>query len=326
MGYVIGVDGGGTKTAYSICKLNESHPALIQPAFTLIGEGTNPQAIGFKEMASRIANTLLEFLQKESILPSEVKSICCGLAGVGRQDDETMALQALTEPLYRAGFHPDMPLMICSDLYIAIKGALKPEEKEGILIISGTGSNAIGLTGREEVVTSGGWGHILGDEGSGYQIGLQALNRLTRTYDKRADKTILSSMILTNLNMTRETELISYIYSKKSGKHDIAKLAKLVIEAADRGDPAALTILQNAADELVLHVKSLFNMHDGFNEKTIVTTAGSIFTHSEIIRERFKNELGKENLGIYQEPYSSPLNGAVLIALEQLREKHSSKE
>ncbi|TDL33100.1 ATPase [Jeotgalibacillus sp. S-D1] len=317
MGYVIGIDGGGSKTTYSICEVSKHTQKTFQPAATFQSKGTNPQVIGFQEMAQQIGETIKNLLNKLSIPPRDIVSVCCGLAGVGREDDEEKAALYIREKFLSIGIDRNIRLFICSDLYIALRGALNPGVKEGILVIAGTGSNAIGSTKNESVYKTGGWGHVLGDEGSGYHIALKALNKVTRSYDLRENKTLLNEMILEKLNLSSEPKLISYIYGTKPQKNEIAGLAEVVIQAADQGDHIAIQILKEASDELVQHVRSLHLMSDQFDKNTAITTAGSILTHSALIKDQFIKSITEEKLGHYQKSYATPVDGALVIAREQ---------
>lgn len=318
MGYVIGIDGGGSKTTYSICKISKDNPTTIHPVTTFQAKGTNPQVIGFQEMAQQIGENINNILKEYSIPPGEILSVCCGLAGVGREDDEEKASLYIREKFLSFGIDRNIRLFVCSDLYVALRGALKPGVEDGILVIAGTGSNAIGRTKEESVYKTGGWGHILGDEGSGYHIALKALNKVTRSYDLREDKTLLNEMILKKLNLPTEPKLISYIYGKKPQKNEIAGLAEVVIQAADQGDDIAIRILKEASAELVQHVRSLHRMSDQFDKDTAITTAGSILTHSVLIKDQFIKSITEEKLGVYQPSYGSPVEGAIVIAHEQV--------
>lgn len=325
MAYIIGIDGGGTKTT---CLFSREDSALTHPqsdSLTLTGPGTNPHIIGFSEMQNRLEQLIKTGMEKFSVEPEEITSVCCGIAGTGREEEKRKALHGLKEIASRLQFSKDCTCSVHSDTYIALRGALSPDADHGILVISGTGSSTVGMTPGRKLYKSGGWGHLLGDEGSGYQIGLQALNSVTKAFDKRGPATTLTKMILEELNLSHPKQLVSYIYSGDLEKKDIARFARLAIEAAAAGDKAASIILQNAATELAIHVESLHQQSSFFNEKTPVTTTGSIFTYSTLLRHQFIKIISEKKLGIYQEAYRAPINGATIIAREFARKAKKAR-
>lgn len=326
MAYVIGIDVGGTKTECLFQKIETAYSnntVLNDPRDLpiLTGEGCNPNVVGYDRMGTILKNLIKQGLDKYSIPPTEILSVCIGIAGVGRDQEKSQVEQKLQEIITKLNFSENIVYFICNDAHIALRGALSPTDKEGILVISGTGSVSFGINCEGETYRSGGWGHILGDEGSGYEIGLQALRKVCSAYDQRVEQTLLTKLLLQELNLNKETELISYIYSSPKEKKDIAYFAKLVIQASEKNDKIAITILENAAAELVLHVKSLFKQSQSFHASIPVTTAGSIFKYSTIVLEYFKREIEAEKLGVFNNSVSTPVKGAARIAAEQVINK-----
>ncbi|SDM25487.1 N-acetylglucosamine kinase [Sediminibacillus halophilus] len=323
MPFVIGMDGGGTKTTCLIKEVGgelQKNGRLVEQ---FQGPGTNPHVVGFETAAARIGELIRYGLEAGSLKTEEVSAVCCGLAGVGRKSEEQRMQQLISDELDSLKMSEYCELDVCSDSYIALRGALEPGTGEGILVISGTGSNALALTNSGKLTKSGGWGHVLGDEGSGYYIGMKALNYITRAYDGRDKATMLTSLILKRLQLEKTEDLIAYIYGERPEKREIASLARQVIEAAEHRDEAAENILRQAGEELLTHVESLFRKNPQFTKQTVVTAAGSIFTYSTLVRETFINGLRQRNLGIYRKAYQSPAFGAAIVA-EELA--HPSKQ
>ncbi|WP_371069059.1 N-acetylglucosamine kinase [Sediminibacillus sp. JSM 1682029] len=319
MPFVIGIDGGGTKTTCLVKKAGSKQQEIAR----FQGPGTNPHVVGFETAAARIGELIRGGLEAVNVNREEVAAVCCGLAGVGRNSEEQRMQKLISDTLDSLEISEYCELNVCSDSYIALRGALQPGTDEGILVISGTGSNALALTSSGRLTKSGGWGHILGDEGSGYFIGMKALNYMTRAYDGRDKATMLTSLILKQLQLEKAEDLIAYIYGERPEKREIASLARQVIEASEHHDEAAENILRQASEELLAHVESLFRKNPEFTEQTVVTAAGSIFSYSKLVKETFINGLRQRNLGIYQEAYQSPAFGAALVA-EELA--HPSKQ
>ncbi|AJD92593.1 hypothetical protein JMA_32760 [Jeotgalibacillus malaysiensis] len=314
MEYIIGMDGGGTKTTYAISCADQVS-ILGEP---LEGAGTNPQIVGFQQMAERITLKLEELLQIHQIEKHQITAICGGFAGAGRSDDAEKARQALESKLLANGYHKYVSALIRSDLQIALKGAIPPEREQGMLIISGTGSNAAGLLRNGTMVKSGGWGHLLGDEGSGYAIAAAGLKAVVKAYDKRGPETTLSQLMLQTLGFEKETQLVTYMYQEQRDKSEIATLARLVSEAAENGDEVAAAIIRDAARDLADHVKSLHLQAGEYDAQTIVTTTGSVFKHMTQLRTAFIKELDERQLGIWTQAHGTPVEGALIEAAESV--------
>ncbi|MGP4077653.1 N-acetylglucosamine kinase [Halobacillus sp. K22] len=312
MNYVIGIDGGGTKTTCLFMGADQNR-IPVQPK-RIKGEGTNPHIIGFEEAGARLVNLISQGLTKYSITPQQIIGVGCGLAGVGRQDDEEKMTQILRKKFYTLNFSENFNLFITSDSVIALKGALPKEAGSGMLIMAGTGSNAVAVEESGNILRCGGWGHLIGDEGSGYYLSLKALSQIAKAADGRGPATAMSSFLLNDLNLEEPKQLISYWYGRPHEKHEIAQLAKHVITASEQGDEVAVALLQDAAGELVLHAESLFQQSSSLTSETPVTAAGSIFQHSEVLKQYFIKHLHKRRLGTFCEALGPPEFGACLLA------------
>ena len=311
MGYVVGIDGGGTKTTCVFQHIED------QTKYELTGEGTNPHVAGFPGATAAILALLLSGMKKFHITPKNIKAFCCGLAGVGRKDEEEKVLKELAFALSQIGMG-HVNVSIYSDTYIALRGALNPDDEEGIIVIAGTGSCALGQSKSGKRYKAGGFGHLLGDEGSGYDIALQALRYITRSHDQRESPTLLTSNLLKELGLTRVEELIGFVYDANTKKQHIAQLAKVVQQVAKKGDQVAEIILRNAAFELALLVEGLFKQCKTFTKDTPVMLAGSIFNHFPIITTEFLQYIERKNLGSYRQSKGTPVEGAVLLAKESI--------
>ncbi|MCX8170704.1 MAG: hypothetical protein N3E47_01850 [Candidatus Bathyarchaeota archaeon] len=157
----------------------------------------------------------------------------------------------------------------------------------GVAVIAGTGSIGFGVNSRGERMRSSGWGWLIGDEGSAYWIAVRALNAISRAYDGRGEKTILSSMVSEYFGVERELEILDKIYKElKCDPTEISKIARIVDEAASRGDKVAETILEDAGRELALAALCIIRGLGMENEKIVVGGLGSVFK-SKIVRDTF---------------------------------------
>ncbi|MBX0357595.1 N-acetylglucosamine kinase [Halobacillus sp. Nhm2S1] len=313
MNYVIGIDGGGTKTTCLFLEANHctypKQPKVIQ------GPGTNPHQIGFEEAGRRLMALIEKGLQTFNVDSAQIIGIGFGLAGIGRPEDEDKMKKIVQNIFWNLSFSENLNSFIGSDSLAALKGALSLRDKSGILVISGTGSNAVGVDLEGGIHKCGGWGHLIGDEGSGYYLSLKALSKVAKAADGRGEETLMTPLILEKLHLHKPEDLVRHIYGRPQEKHEIAKLATCVIEASEQKDEVAVRILEQAADELVLHVESIARR--GFERDTNITAAGSIFKHSKVLKQHFIQKIETKGLGVYREPYAPPEFGAAMLAIPE---------
>ncbi len=120
----------------------------------------------------------------------------------------------------------------------------------GVVIISGTGSISYGRNAQNEGARSGGWGHVLGDEGSGFWIGRAAIRAVLREADRRGPRTMLTPLLLQHFGVPAAQNLIHEVYQSNLQPSAIGSLARCVQAAFSEGDEASTGILRGAADEL----------------------------------------------------------------------------
>ncbi len=239
--YVLGIDAGGTKT---VCQLADEHANVIAQSR---GPGANLQAGGELEVEKTLHQVMADVLGHDrSIRP---QAICCGMAGVDRPDDTATIRTILT----RIGQKAD--LLIVNDALIALEAGAPAEA--GVVVVAGTGSIAYGRDGAGRAARAGGWGHVLGDEGSGYWIGRQALQAVMRASDGRAPATSLTARVFAHYRVTRAQELVYQMNAAGSRPSAIARVGAIVQAAAETGDGVAASIVDAAASELAAAVLSV---------------------------------------------------------------------
>jgi N-acetylglucosamine kinase-like BadF-type ATPase len=194
-------------------------------------------------------------------------AICLGIAGVDRASDEAVVRGIMSRIGQKAR------ILVVNDALIALQAGVGDEP--GIVIVSGTGSIAYGRNQRGDAARAGGWGYVLGDEGSGYWIGRLALRAVVRHADGRGRTTSLTPRLLDHFGVTRATELIYRVYHEELSPRSIAATAKYVQHARDEGDVVANSILHRAADELITAASAVM-AHLELSEKpfTFVLSGG----------------------------------------------------
>lgn len=303
--YVIGVDGGGTKTLGAIAK--EDGVVLAQ---TEVGS-TNHHSNPIETVRGNLDALISNLLHAVGAKPEDVQCICLGMAGVDRPEDKPLIKGIIAE------FLPVANCIPVNDAIIAlVGGALRPF---GIICISGTGSIAFGVNREEQSARAGGWGHILGDEGSGYMVGLRGLRAVCRAHDGRTGSTILREVILNHLSLERPEQLLGWTKQIQASKAEIGALSRLVFDAAEQGDEIAMQILREEAAELSEAVRAVAGKLFPNDSDFQIVVGGGNLRKSKVYFPLFEAAVAKYLPGVKViRPEREPVEGAVLYALQQL--------
>jgi N-acetylglucosamine kinase-like BadF-type ATPase len=229
-----------------------------------------------------------------------LKAACLGLTGGWEQAPAMIRELVAVEQLISV-----------QDTVTAHAGALAGQA--GIIVISGTGSVAYGQTESGEKATAGGWGYLMGDEGSGYDIGRQALGAAAQALDGRGPATFLVERIPAHFGLTNLTAVHAALYSGQLLRAQIAGLAAVVAQAAGQGDSVALHLFEQAGDALAQAVSAVARRLAWPNPP--VSGVGGVFKAGEIIRRPFQQHLHDRlpQAQFYPARYP-PVMGAVLLA------------
>ncbi len=310
MKYLIGIDGGGTKTK---CVLSDLELNVIDECK---GEASNFLVFGLDEVNKRIYNLISHCLKKNKIKFENLSAIVIGTAGAGRKTDAESLRKSFLKFLNSKNirfknFH------VVSDARIALEGAFSG--KPGSILIAGTGSIMFGKNENGEIFRVGGFGRLIGDEGSGYSIGRKGLNAVSKELDGRGQKTEITQLIRKKYKIKSADDLITSIYRKKL---DIASLVPLVLKAAEKKDTIATKIINEETEELIFHIKAT---QKKLNQKVLkVSFSGGILENknifSDLLRKKVKKELHNT---VIIKPQKQPAFGALLLAGERIRDSHN---
>jgi N-acetylglucosamine kinase len=306
---VAGIDGGGSKTSCLLATLDG----------TPLGEGTggpaNYQTVGEARTLAALAEVTAAAAGEGP--PIRVVALCLALAGVDRPED-LVALRRVVETLLArsdAGLRWDVApdrVVIVNDAVAALVGGTG--RTSGIVCVAGTGSIAFGMNRAGERRRTGGWGHLLGDEGSGYALGLAAVRAVCRACDGRGPTTALTDLVLRHCGVPDPTGLVGLAYGTW-GPSDVAALAPLVGSASTAGDAVAGSIVDEAATELALATFTVAGALDMRHVACEVVAAGGLWAGVPRLRDTFTRRI-HETLPEAEviTPRASPVAGAVLLA------------
>ncbi|MBP6820762.1 MAG: hypothetical protein KA368_04430 [Acidobacteria bacterium] len=284
MGFWLGVDGGGTN----------SRAAIVDEAGIVRGEGRSDAAnllrVGLESAVFHIHQAVSEACREAGIEVSQIAAACIGLAGVSQPDYHRQMLDALKTAL------PIPAIQLETDARVALAGAT--DNQPGVVIIAGTGSIACGINSRGRFARAGGWGPIMGDEGSGNYIGRRALEAVMMSYDFRGEATSMTAPVLRHFGVSSPPELTTVIYDsspKEKGEVQakIAQLSRIAVQAAEQGDEVAIGILRDAASELAKTAIAVIDQLRMESDTFRVAYVGGVFEAGELILKPLREEIQK---------------------------------
>lgn len=301
--YVIGVDGGGTKTVGVL--MDESGRIWSKE----VGPSSNFQVIGAEKLGQVLSDLVKTLIVEAGLELDKPDYLYAGLAGAGRPADRQAISGVLAELDIAREF------TVGTDAEAALGGAFAGGP--GIILISGTGMICFGKGKDGTIVRSGGWGYLLGDEGSGYYIGQQAILAALKDLDGRGDKTSLRQRVEKEFNLPSIDLIISDIYSGKIDRTRIASLAPLVFEEAEKGDAVARQIVATAGTELGKLPAAVAKKLGIEDEKVTVALIGSVFKQRKVLEPYMRSEALKTVKEIeFIEPRFEPAIGSTILALQ----------
>jgi N-acetylglucosamine kinase-like BadF-type ATPase len=285
--HVLGIDAGGTKT---VCLLADVDGAVVARAQ---GGGANLQAHGELEVEKVLHGVIDEAVGDRGIVPA---AVCLGIAGVDRSVDR----QVMRDIMRRLGFRTRA--LIVNDALVALVAGVGDDP--GVVIVAGTGSIAFGVNADRHAARAGGWGAILGDEGSGFWIGRHALTAVMRDADGRGPRTLLTPLVLERFGLASVDELVYEVHDGK-GRQAVASLGLVVAHARDDGDVVAAEILRTAADELTRAAATVIARLRMRGEAFRIVLSGSMFRIVPWLAEELPRRLAE----VAPRAHAAPLDG-----------------
>jgi N-acetylglucosamine kinase-like BadF-type ATPase len=300
--HFVGIDGGGTRTTAVVTSEAGNVLARVQgPAGRV---DVREPAAGALTLADLTRTAL-----SEAHTDAPAAALCCALAGAGRPYERN----ALEHALRTHGVADS--IVVVGDAEAALQDAFG--DGPGILVIAGTGSSSWGRGENGQVERCGGWGHLLGDEGSGWAIGSAALHAVVQSHDGRKSATKLTASIMQSTGVEAADGLIAW--TAAAAKAEIAALAQLVLDLAET-DASARGIVETAARDLVEHIAALHARLGPWRGTVVVALTGGLVEVNRPLRPFVEAEIRKRKLAV--ELLSRPVDaahGAALIAQRATR-------
>lgn len=296
----LGVDGGGTKTAFILEKDGEVF---------LHKEGTiHLSQISREEFKKRIANAVENLTKQAGIKNEEIAYTFVSVPGYGQYpEDEAFIDESLSEILGSDNFK------VGNDCLNAWAGSLNA--KPGINLILGTGSIGFGLDDKGNSLRCGGWGPLISDESSGYYLGLRLINYFTKQSDGRLPKTMLYDLMKEELKINDDFEIIPM--AEGMTRDELASVSKILGKLIENKEECALELIDKAGYEAALTINTLAK-NLNFDGKVLASYSGGVFNLGEALIGKIKQYLDS-NIDLVK-PYADPTQGALILAKKFFQE------
>lgn len=314
---LLGIDGGGTKTvAWLACFIP---PGPVE----IVGRGSagpaNPQAVGFSVAIANLDRAVETAFEDRGSPPRTVAAAVLALAGSDRPENRR-ALVGWADGRRLADrfevVHDALPLL-----------AAGTPAGWGIALISGTGSFAFGRDPAGREARSGGWGFLMGDEGSGYAMAIAGLRAAAKAADGRGPRTQLLDALLRSLSVPRAEALIPAVYAIAGDRARLAALSSVVSETAETGDPVAQEIFNEAAGELARMARAVAAKLDLAGGPFPLALAGGVLLGSDRLRRNLAEQLASCRLEATPvQLVAEPVLGAVQLAAAMIGQPGAARE
>ena len=305
--YIIGIDSGATTSEALVVRIPRAKalPPLVKRELRGVIKKYPPinfNVLGFDGSLKRLIHIIKDSSKRTGLKNTEF--IAAGISGARSEKDRTRLAKAVSKGI---GFSK---IKILPDTEIAFYSVFEHNRTNCGVLIAGTGSILIFRGPGLRFMRRGGWGRILGDEGSGWGIGREALSAAAKRYDTAGKNSLLSKTLESKFSLN-EDNIIEEIYHKN---FDISKITKEVFRLAENGDGISDEIIRRAAQQLAELLNAV-----GKTEHTIAL-CGSLFTEEKLL-EKYLRKIVKDEFSYITliKPERKPVWGAVEIAKNQLR-------
>lgn len=305
---IIGIDGGGTHTRGILFK-DGKIIAESKVGTTRIG------AVGVGESSERLINVIDDLCKQVNIGSEELDAVVIGLAGVWLEEEKLRSTQ-LIKTLARGQDLVLNDLLVTSDAELALAGAFQNEQ--GIIMIVGTGSIALGQTKKNKLVRCGGWGIELDDEGSGAWIGKEGITAVVRDIDGRGKKTKLTEIfgeMYPNISIKQPRTIVKAFAERAFEYH---MLTPTVMKCAVEGDEVCNEIIQRAAYHLMELIEALKHHYD--IRPIPVALLGGIVEAKTLLYDILVSKIKNHKDFKIVKPKGNALDGAISIAKKLINE------
>lgn len=299
--YYLGIDGGGTKTKYTLVDNK------LKKVMEVEGGTTHLHQVGIEGVRKEITENLNKILESLNIKESDISYAFLGIPGYGESIEDKNKIDSLMKEII------NFPYKVDNDGLNA--WAAGTACREGINVIAGTGSIAHGMNKNGVMARCGGFGPGIGDDGSAYWIAIKTINAYTKQKEGRMEITPLYDLIEEKYKISYKYEIVDIVFNQlKFNRTELAKFSIVCAEAAKLGCEICKGIFEEAAKEIFSHIRVLvkeLNLKEDF----VISYSGGVFKAGNLVLRPLKDLIEKSGLKCsLQEPQLSPWDGSVLLA------------
>lgn len=298
MNYYLGIDGGGTRTTASVC---DESGAVICKA---VGKTINFYSVGTETARKNLSEVMNDIYKKIGAIAFRSAFIGCSALD-NRADEDTVNTLC-------GGVINSENITMDSDTYVALFSG-DCTASRGV-VICGTGSMVTGIDENNVIHTKGGWGHLIGDEGSAYSIALNGIKEAVVLFDENKLNYPLVKAAQGFFRVDNLREIIDFIYNENTTKDIIADFAKCVSLEAQKEDTASLGIIKNECNKLL---RTVYSLLEEMKSCEILYLYGGVFQNNALFRDHFLKALKEEYPALKAELLTLPPDeGALRLAMK----------
>ncbi len=301
---ILGVDSGSTKT---MC-------AIVNESFEVLGVGisgpSNYHVVGIEQAKKNVSLSIESACYNAGLQRGNQFDIgCFGMGGLDNERDRQIISGFITS------LNISKEYEIVNDVVVAYYAVTLGEP--GVGVVAGTGSIAYASDGKGTTARAGGWGWLIGDEGSAFYIAREALAFATKAFDGRGSYTEIINLAKKHFGISNFEEIITAIYQDLPAPRDLSLFAEAVSLAAEEGDAIAREILAKAGRELALSAEAAARKVGITDLQIVVGGAGGVW-RSDTVWKTFKSELKKKlPRSVFRGPIEFPVIGAIVMGMRK---------
>ncbi len=309
-GYIIGIDGGGTRSTAVL--ITAKQKVLV----TQHGGPTNVNTVGVEQTAHTLSLLINDCCLSIRCTISDIDAIVVGLAGAGNTE-----VQERIKGILEGFFGEKLPIIIENDARVILESAF--DDKGGLVCVVGTGSVLYGKRNDDFVFSIGGWGRLLGDEGSGWWLGREFLRVVLAELDGYGKHTQCTNILANIYNFSNHQQIIEAVYRKH---FDVASLAPLLLKAAEKKDAVAASVVETGCNHILKLIRAgIKQLRWKEKGKIPLVLTGSLVTKNTLYKKILIKKLSKVLPDIQLRRFKhSPAEAAAKLGFRFIQQKHFS--
>ncbi len=294
----LGIDGGGTRTTAGVC--DESGKII----YKAVGKTVNFYSVGMDTARKNLSEIMTDIY-------SNIGEVTFKNAFIGCSALDNRASAEITDVLC-GGVINSESITMDSDTYVALFSGDCSVSRA--VVICGTGSMVTGIDENDRIYTKGGWGHLIGDEGSAYSIALNGIKEAVRLFDENKLNSPLVKAAQSFFEADDLRKIIDFIYNENTTKDIIADFAKYVSLEAQKGDTVSLGIIKNECNKLL---RTAYSLLDEMKYCEILYLYGGVFQNNTFFKDYFIKSLNEKYPALKAELLTLPPDeGALRLAMK----------